>query len=274
MFLDTTKKIPCFDLLSRKQCLKQKSCLQKRLGVSFSWMARAQSFGPLASCCLLHPCSISEHAASCLSYVFWNPAQGSIWMKTPHKTQRWKLHTAYNVFIFRLPSNKASEERQLSGMTKEMNREESMKLSLKNMGWSCALLESNQLGYSFNFILSPSSTFLSKENKTKQNKKSSQFPAYEEASNFPVPEVPPLSRYTVATMYFLQSIWSNLSSWKSNCQVPCEIHFHSDLQKGYFYTHYLFSEQNINLPELEYRGKLCSSLCSKRSFKFLTLSFI
>lgn len=258
----------CFDLLSRDQHRKQKSCLRQRVGVSFSWMVRAQSFGPNASCCLLHPCSISEHTASCSSYVFWNPAQGSIWMKTPHKTRRWKSYTAYNVFIFRHPSNKASEERQLSGMTKEMNREESMKLSLRNMGWSCVLPESNQLGYSFNFILSPSFTFLSKE------KKNSQFPAYEEASNFPVPEVPPLSRYTVTTMHFLQSIWSNLSSWKSNCQVPREIHFHSDLQKGYFYTQCLYSEQNINLPALEYGGKWCSSLCSKRSFKFLTPSFI
>lgn len=156
----------CFDLLSRDQHRKQKSCLRQRVGVSFSWMVRAQSFGPSASCCLLHPCSISEHTASCSSYVFWNPAQGSIWMKTPHKTRRWKSYTAYNVFIFRHPSNKASEERQLSGMTKEMNREESMKLSLRNMGWSCVLPESNQLGYSFNFILSPSFTFLSKEKKT------------------------------------------------------------------------------------------------------------
>lgn len=52
------------------------------------------------------------------------------------------------------PSNKVSEETQLSGMIKEMNQEESMKLSLKNMGWSC-VLESNQLGYSFNFCSIP-----------------------------------------------------------------------------------------------------------------------
>lgn len=39
-------------------------------------------------------------------------------------------------------------------MIKEMNQEESMKPSLKNMGWSC-VLESNQLGYSFNFCPIP-----------------------------------------------------------------------------------------------------------------------
>lgn len=170
MFLNTTKKIPCFDLLPRKQCLQQKSCLQKRVGVSFSWMARPLVLVPHVAC------SILEHTDSCLFYVFWNPAQGSIWMKTPHKAQRWKSYTAYNVFIFRHHSNKASEERQLSGMTKEMNWEESMKLSLKNTSWSCVLLESNQLCYSFYFILSPSFTFLSNEKKKeKTNKKAANF---------------------------------------------------------------------------------------------------
>lgn len=49
---------------------------------------------------------------------------------------------------------------------------------------------------------------MEKKKKKKTNKqKSSQFPAYEEASNFPVPEVPPLSSYTVATMYFLHGVF-------------------------------------------------------------------
>lgn len=65
-----------------------------------------------------------------------------------------------------------------------------MKLSLKNMGWSCVFLESNQLGYSFNFCSTKFYLF-------QQGKKTSQFPAYEEASNFPVTEVLPLSSYAV-----------------------------------------------------------------------------
>lgn len=75
-------------------------------------------------------------------------------METPHKTQRLKLYPAYNVFIFRHLSKKVTEERQLSGMIKAMNDKESMKPSLKNMGWSC-ILESNQLGYSSNFCSVP-----------------------------------------------------------------------------------------------------------------------
>lgn len=85
-----------------------------------------------------------------LPCVIRSPAQGNAWMETSRKTQRWKSYPAYNVFIFRHLSSKVSEERQLSGMIKAMNQEESMKPNVKNMGRSCGL-EYNQLGYPFRF---------------------------------------------------------------------------------------------------------------------------
>lgn len=59
-----------------------------------------------------------------------------------------------SVLIFRHVCSKVPEKRQLDGMIEELNQEESMKLSLKNVGWSCAL-ESHKLSYSFHFCSIP-----------------------------------------------------------------------------------------------------------------------
>lgn len=79
-------------------------------------------------------------------------------------------------------------------MIKEINQEESVKLSSKNMGCSY-VLESHKLDYSFHFCSIPNRHLF------QWGKNPSQIPAYEEASNFPVTEVLLLSNYTVPESY-------------------------------------------------------------------------